>query len=89
LPVNGVSEEWLSHLHAPIGFDPAGNEPTELALSIAAELVAVQHSGYRSSDGRAPPDHDGGRAIGRVRSVCQEEQILAAARLRTASSPSG
>lgn len=45
LLANGVSEERLGHLHAPIGLDLAGNEPAELALSIAAELVAVRRGG--------------------------------------------
>ncbi len=45
LLASGVSEERLRDLHAPIGLDLAGNEPAELALSIAAELVAVRRGG--------------------------------------------
>lgn len=41
----GVREERVRSLHAPIGLDLAGNEPSELALSIAAELVAVRRGG--------------------------------------------
>jgi xanthine dehydrogenase accessory factor len=41
----GVTEERIAQLHAPIGLDLAGSEPAELALSIAAELVAVRRGG--------------------------------------------
>lgn len=39
---DGVSEEQLDRLHAPIGLDIGGREPGEIALSIAAQLVAVR-----------------------------------------------
>jgi xanthine dehydrogenase accessory factor len=45
LLATGVTPEQLAALHAPIGLDLAGNEPAELALSIAAELVAVRRGG--------------------------------------------
>lgn len=40
-----VPEERVRSLHAPIGLDLGGNEPSELALSIAAELVAERRGG--------------------------------------------
>jgi xanthine dehydrogenase accessory factor len=38
----GLSEEEVGRLHAPIGLDIGGREPEEIALSIAAQLVAVR-----------------------------------------------
>ena len=39
---DGLSEEEIARLHAPIGLDIGGREPEEIALSIAAQLVAVR-----------------------------------------------
>lgn len=39
---DGMSAEELARLHAPIGLDIGGREPEEIALSIAAQLVAVR-----------------------------------------------
>ncbi len=38
----GFSVEELARLHAPIGLDIGGREPEEIALSIAAQLIAVR-----------------------------------------------
>lgn len=38
----GVSEERLAAIHAPIGVDIGAETPEEIAVSIAAELVAVK-----------------------------------------------
>ena len=38
----GMTDEELARLHAPIGLDIGGREPEEIALSIAAQLVAVR-----------------------------------------------
>jgi xanthine dehydrogenase accessory factor len=38
----GMTEAELARLHAPIGIDIGGREPEEIALSIAAQLVAVR-----------------------------------------------
>lgn len=38
----GVSEDNIARLHAPIGIDIGGREPEEIALSIAAQLIAVR-----------------------------------------------
>lgn len=45
LLASGVREERVRSLHAAIGLDLGGNEPSELALSIAAELVAERRGG--------------------------------------------
>jgi xanthine dehydrogenase accessory factor len=39
---DGLTDEQIARLHAPIGLDIGGREPEEIALSIAAQLVAVR-----------------------------------------------
>ena len=39
---DGMSESEIARLQAPIGLDIGGREPAEIALSIAAQLVAVR-----------------------------------------------
>ncbi len=41
----GVSEEELKTVHAPIGLDINGETPEEIAVSIAAELIQVRGQG--------------------------------------------
>ena len=38
----GLSDEEVARLHSPIGLDIGGREPEEIALSIAAQLIAVR-----------------------------------------------
>lgn len=38
----GVADEFLERLRCPIGLDIGGNEPGEIAVSIAAELLKVR-----------------------------------------------
>jgi xanthine dehydrogenase accessory factor len=38
-----VPADFLAQVHAPIGFDIGGETPREIAVSILAEIVAVQH----------------------------------------------
>jgi len=40
----GVSEQFLSRVHGPIGLDLGGRTPEEIALAIMAEIVAVRHN---------------------------------------------
>lgn len=40
----GVSQEEVARLYSPIGLDIGGREPEEIALSIAAQLVAVREN---------------------------------------------
>jgi xanthine dehydrogenase accessory factor len=49
---NGVREEQLAKIAAPIGLDIGAKTPPEVALSIAAELVAKRRFGARSRSGR-------------------------------------
>lgn len=39
----GVSEEFLSRVHGPIGLDLGARTPEEMALAIIAEIVAVRY----------------------------------------------
>jgi len=43
LKAKGISEEFLAGLHAPIGVDIGARAPTEIALSILAEVVAAKY----------------------------------------------
>jgi xanthine dehydrogenase accessory factor len=42
LAADGLTNEELARLQSPIGLDIGGREPAEIALSIAAQLVAVR-----------------------------------------------
>jgi xanthine dehydrogenase accessory factor len=42
LRARGVSDEFLSSVHAPVGADIGGMTPQEIALSILADVVAVK-----------------------------------------------
>ncbi len=42
---DGVSEEALCRVHAPIGLDLGGPTPAEIAVSILAEVIAVRRGG--------------------------------------------
>jgi xanthine dehydrogenase accessory factor len=39
----GLAEDLIARIHAPIGLDLGGRKPEEIALSIAAQLVASRH----------------------------------------------
>jgi xanthine dehydrogenase accessory factor len=39
----GVSDEQLARIHGPIGLDIGGKRPEEMAISILAEIIAVQN----------------------------------------------
>lgn len=39
----GVAEEQLSRIYAPVGLDIGGQTPSEIALAILAEVVAVRY----------------------------------------------
>ena len=38
-----ASDAEIDRVHAPIGIPLGGNRPEEIALSIAAEMVAARH----------------------------------------------
>ncbi|MGQ9494286.1 MAG: XdhC family protein [Anaerolineae bacterium] len=45
LRAEGVPEERLAQVHAPIGLDLGGRSPAEIALAILAEIVQVRYGG--------------------------------------------
>ncbi len=45
LRADGVPDEQLARVRAPIGLDLGGRSPEEIALAILAEIVQVRHSG--------------------------------------------
>lgn len=45
LRADGVPEERLAQVHAPIGLDLGGRSPEEIALAILAEVVQVRYGG--------------------------------------------
>ncbi len=45
LLADGIPGEKLAQVHAPIGLRTGGQTPAEIALSIMAEIVLVQHGG--------------------------------------------
>ncbi len=47
----GVRDELIETVHAPVGLDIAANTPAEIAVSIAAELVAVRNRKGAASKG--------------------------------------
>ena len=49
LKQQGISDKQLARIHAPIGLNIGGRTPEEIALSIAAEIVAVRR-GPRPTD---------------------------------------
>ncbi len=40
----GVNKHWLNLIHTPIGLDIKSKTPEEIAISIAAEIIAVKNS---------------------------------------------
>jgi len=43
-----LAAEHLERLRAPIGLDLGGSSPREIALSVLAEILAVQHQRQRA-----------------------------------------
>ena len=48
LRADGISEEAIGRVQAPVGLSIGAVTPDEIALSIAAQLVEVRRDGYRS-----------------------------------------
>lgn len=48
----GVADELLDQVHTPIGLDIGAETPREIALSIMAEIVAVQRGSGRGGEGQ-------------------------------------
>ncbi|HVB96653.1 MAG TPA: XdhC/CoxI family protein [Chloroflexota bacterium] len=50
LKKQGMTDEQLAKIHAPIGLNLGARTPEEIALSIAAEIVAVRRGGIERLD---------------------------------------
>jgi xanthine dehydrogenase accessory factor len=48
LKEGGFSREDLRRIHGPVGLNLGGRQPSEIALAILAEMVAVQNLGEPS-----------------------------------------
>jgi xanthine dehydrogenase accessory factor len=64
----GVSEERLTAVHAPIGLDLGGRTPAEIALSVLAELSQERFGG----SGRPLRKGDGSRPVGNSERISRE-----------------
>jgi xanthine dehydrogenase accessory factor len=49
LEQRGLDRAWLETIHAPIGLDIGAETPGEIALAIAAEIVAVRRGGVEGA----------------------------------------
>jgi xanthine dehydrogenase accessory factor len=52
LKVDGISDDSLQRVYAPIGLDLGGSSPEEIAVAILAEVIAVRRGGKRDSRSR-------------------------------------
>jgi len=50
LEAKGVGADWIEQLRSPVGVDVGARTPAEIAVAIAAELVAVRQRPPRGSD---------------------------------------
>src|SRR5699024_2124079 len=62
LLADGFSEADFARVHAPIGLDIGGETPQEIALSVAAQLVACRAGKPTRREDRPCPPGDGSRA---------------------------
>lgn len=60
LEARGVDEAWIARLRGPIGVDVGAETPAEIAVAVAAELVAVRRRGPGALT-REPPAARGDR----------------------------
>lgn len=45
LEARGIAEDWIAAIRGPIGVDVGAETPAEIAVAVAAELIAVRHRG--------------------------------------------
>jgi xanthine dehydrogenase accessory factor len=56
----GLSEQLLTKIKAPIGLDVGAQSPAEIAISIMAEIVAQRHGKLRTTEQHETPQEGGG-----------------------------
>jgi xanthine dehydrogenase accessory factor len=49
LRADGIAENWLARVRAPIGLNLGGTTPAETASAILAEIEMVRHQGRAES----------------------------------------
>jgi xanthine dehydrogenase accessory factor len=59
MSADGVSEETLQKIYAPIGLDIGAETPDEIAVSIVAEMIAVRHGVTDTAMLREKPEFKG------------------------------
>jgi xanthine dehydrogenase accessory factor len=59
LRVEGVATESLERVHAPIGLDIGAETPSEIAVSVVAEIIAVRHGIEDTAMLKTKPDFKG------------------------------
>ena len=52
----GIPQEVLDRVHAPLGLDIGSQTVAEIAVSIVAELIAVRNRDYRRAPDKSSPD---------------------------------
>ncbi|HZU83779.1 MAG TPA: XdhC family protein, partial [Polyangiaceae bacterium] len=80
LAARGTPAQALDRVRCPIGVPVGGKLPQEIAVSIAAELLATHHAGdarVRDGDARAGREDTGdGRAVARARGSPADRDAL-------------
>ena len=59
LRAEGMGEEALARVRAPIGLDTGGREPAEIALAILTEIECVRHGGSGRPRSAGAPKENG------------------------------
>lgn len=59
LRADGVPEDAIAAIHAPIGLDIGAETPDEIAVSVVAEIIAVRHGVTDTAMLKDKPDHKG------------------------------
>ena len=60
---DGVGEDAIARLHTPIGLDIGARSTAEIALAIAAEIIAVREAGRRAAPGASRPPMTAGESV--------------------------
>ena len=58
LLADGIASEWTEAFHCPIGLEIGGNQPGEIAISVAAQLIAERDRVSSKTEVRRPKTED-------------------------------